>query len=737
MHRLLRRLLKKSGLDAREVPKPQEWRDFIDRLDDIFVSSDEDRYLLERSLEISSREMQELLESSRENYQRLIALIQAIPDPIFYIDEAGYCLDVLSRGCEDFFSMREDEIIGRKIADIVPSRYGKLFLDTIQRAIGENGLKVMEYTMEVQGQRRNFEVRIMPTNLMEKGRRTAIAIIRDTTAQKRSIEYLSLIKKIFEDATEGILISSLDGSYTQANAAFYKMFGSENLPLNDLKSYRRYFEKRAWVTLIKALKEKRNFRGEITIHRDDGSKKLAWVTVDIIDNELGEPTHGVAMITDLSALEESREQLRFIATHDALTGLPNRLFLLEELKTAIARTERSGRRGALLFIDLDNFKEVNDTAGHKIGDMVLKECMQRIRKSIRSSDILGRLGGDEFLLIMENLENVDAPIHVARKIIEVINHPFRIEGEWYELGVSIGIALFPYEGVNVETLLQRADMAMYQAKQEGKNRVRYYSNRVNEQIKRRHRIEQILKIALRDQSFHLVYQPQVDLHSGEIIGLEALLRLEDPETGPISPAEFIPVAEESNLIIHIGRWVFKECCRQLKEWKEAEGEGFTLAINVSRRQLMDKTLVDFIDETIKEYDVNPKRIELEITETTFMQSQEDGNRAIKALQDAGFVFSIDDFGTGYSSLANLKHFVFNRLKIDKSFVDDVLVNDSDRAIIQASVALAHALGMRVIAEGVETQAQRDLMATMGCDEMQGFLFSRPLPPDKIAAMLHK
>ena len=736
MHRLLQRLLKKSGLSADKIPGREEWDHFLDRLNETFVSNDEDRYLLERSLEISSQEMQELLEASRENYQRrLDALIKAIPDLIFYVDEDGFYLDILSKGREDLLYISKEKIIGRNIGDIFPSRYAKLFLEATRRAIEANRLEVIEYAMSVHGKHRDFEARIMPTNLLEKGRRTSITIVRDITAQKRSIQYLNVIKKIFEDATEGIFIISLDGSYVAANTAFCRMLGLKGRPSTDIKNYHRYLAREEWRALAKALRDKRNFRGEVTINWGDGSKILAWLTVDMIDNEQGEPTHGVAMLTDLSALQASREKLRFTATHDALTGLPNRLFLLEQLKGALARAKRSGQQGALLFIDLDNFKEVNDTSGHKVGDMVLIECTERIRRSIRGSDILGRLGGDEFLLIMEDIENYDAPVHVARKIIDTINRPFRMHGEWHDLGASIGIALFPYESDDVETLLQHADMAMYQAKQKGKNRVRYYSKELDDQIKRHHKIEQALKAALSHNRFSLVYQPQIDLQSDRIVGMEALLRLQDPILGSLSPAEFIPIAEESDLIIGIGRWVFEESCRQMQAWQSEKLENFTVGINVSRRQLMDEGLVEFVRDTVKRHAINPERIELEITETTFMHSREEGNCAIEMLQEEGFLFSIDDFGTGYSSLSNLKHFVVNRIKIDKSFIDDILVNDSDRAIVRASILLAHALGMRVVAEGVEQEAQRHLLTSMECDEIQGYLFSPPLPPAQITSML--
>ena len=738
MHRLLRRLLKKSGLAPDALPDREGWHRFLERLDETFISNDEDRYLLERSLEISSKEMQELLEASRESYQRrLTALIKAIPDLIFYIDEEGRYLDVLSQGRDDQLYLPKEEIVGRTVYDIFPPHYARIFAEATKRAIETSRLEVIEYRMDDNGEIRHFEARIMPTNILEEGRHTAMAIVRDITAQKRSLEYLNVIKKIFEDATEGILIVSKDGSYVEANDAFCRMLGLEEgcRPSPRIADFQRYFGNETLARIQKELERSGEFQGEVTIRREDGSEMLAWLTVDTVSNEKGEPTHRVAMLTDLSEIQKSREELRYTATHDPLTGLPNRTLLFERLEEALVRARRSGRSGALLFIDLDNFKEVNDTAGHKAGDAVLTECAERIAGSIRGTDVLGRLGGDEFLLILENIENVDAPMHVAQKIIDRLGQPFHVAGEFHELGASVGIALFPDDSESPEDLIQYADMAMYRAKQEGKNRFRYYSPSLDDSIKRHYMVERALKEALRDDRFFLLYQPQVDLRSGRVVGVEALLRVDEPVLGLLSPAEFVPIAEESDLILKIGRWVFEECCRQMRAWKEEGVENLTVAINLSRRQLMDEGWPEFAVETAKRYGIEPSRIELEITETTFMQSRQGGYRMIKALQEEGFAFSIDDFGTGYSSLSNLKHFVVDKLKIDKSFVAEILTNDSDRAIVNASVALAHALGLRVVAEGVEEEAQRELLTTMGCDEMQGYLFSRPRPPEEIPPLL--
>ncbi len=740
MHRLLRRLLKKSGLTVDTLPDERGWHQFLKRLNETFVSNDEDRYLLERSLEISSLEMQELLEASQESFQRrLTALVNAIPDLIFYVDEEGLLLDLLSKGHEELLHRPKEKIVGRYLKEFLPSQYAKRFLEAIRQAIETDDLKVIEYAMRIQNEKRDFEARIMPTNLREKGKKTVIVIVRDVSERKRSMEYLGVIKKIFDEATEGIFIVSLDGTYVEANTAFCRMLGLKKGCHTHLKpeNVRRFFGKKRWREIIESLQEKGSFKGEVTIFRQDGKRLLAWLIVDTVNNEEGKSTHRVAMLTDLSDIQRSREQLRHTATHDPLTGLPNRMLLFEKLEEALVRAKRNRHKGALLFIDLDNFKEVNDTAGHKAGDTVLRECVERIASSIRGGDVLGRLGGDEFLLILEDVENVDVPMHVGEKIIEKINRPFRIKGELYELGASIGVALFPDDSDTLEALVQHADMAMYHAKQEGKNRIRYYSKRVDEDIKRHYQIESILKEALRHNRFYLLYQPQIDLSTGKLTGVEALLRIQKTRLGELSPTEFIPIAEESHLMMKIGRWVFEECCRQITRWQTLDVDPFKVAINISRRQLMDEEFVDFALKTTKRYNIDPKWIELEITETTFMHSQKVSLRTIEELRSRGFHFSIDDFGTGYSSLANLKHFIVNKLKIDQSFIRDISDDDSDRAIVQASIVLAHALGLEVIAEGVENDQQRKMLKEMGCDKFQGFLFCPPCSADQITALLLK
>jgi len=736
MHRFLQEVLMRSGLTIDEAPDRDEWKKFLESLDVILDRPSEEPNRLEPLApeEISSRDMRTLSESF---HLRIDALNKVIPDLIFYVDEEGRYLDILSQGGEDMLFLPREEIIGRTMKEIFPPQYASKFLEAIRRAIETDQLTVISYDMRGRSGRRYFEARIMPTNIREKGKRTTIAIVRDITAEKRSIGYLNVIRKIFEDATEGILILSVENRHVEVNDAFCRMLdiSRENLPGVRLKDYKDFFDRETMERIVSDIEKSGFYNGEVKIHRSNGSELFAWLTIDTVFSDDGEESYRVAMLTDISELQKSREKLHFTATHDMLTGLPNRTLLIEQLDEALQRSRRRNRGGALLFIDLDNFKEVNDTMGHNAGDWVLQECARRIRQRLREDDIFGRLGGDEFLLIIENIENMDAPMQVAKKVIDELHRPFYIGNDVFELGASIGIALFPEDSIDAEELIQFADMAMYRAKEQGKNRFIYYSQVLTKGIKRHYKIERVLKEALVSGGFYLHYQPLIDLQTGTIVAFEALLRLRETELGTLTPAEFIPVAEESDLIVRIGRWVFENVCCQIVKWRE---EGITpplIGINLSRRHMINKGFCDDVRETISRYGLTPSLMEFEVTEKALMHSRKRGLEVITELRRMGFGLSIDDFGTGYSSLANLRLFTVDRLKIDRLFVQNMIENESDRAIIKASIALAQVLGLRTVAEGVETAEQFRALKEMGCDEIQGDYFCPPKSPDEVIKFL--
>jgi len=553
--------------------------------------------------------------------------------------------------------------------------------------------------------------------------------------------YLLVFKKIFKEATEGIAIHFLDEDRIEANPALCRMLQQSCSEVNrwNLRDFALHFDPRTRMTVRKELETNGSYHGEAILTASDHTPITVWLTIDTIYNDATrQPTHRVAMITDISQLEASRRQLHFIATHDQLTQLPNRTMLIKKLDLILARHRRDHQKGALLFIDLDNFKTINDTAGHAVGDHVLIECTSRIARQLRPHDTFGRLGGDEFLIILEGLHHRESAAYMARKILHALKKPFHCDEKVFELGASIGIAFFPQHGIRSEPLIHHADLAMYQAKKRGKNRFFYYNESLERTIHTNHRIEQALRSALEHDGFHLLYQPIIDAMTGRVVSVEALLRMNDTTVPSHNePDVFIAIAEQSGLILKIGQWVFHEACRQLAEWRTEGVEDLVVAVNVSRRQLNDESWDDFVHETLHQYHLSPAQIDLEITETALMTSPGSGVEAIRRLKRAGFHISIDDFGTGFSSLSNLKNFSMDKLKIDKSFIRGIMTNGSDHAIVAASITLGHAMGLTVIAEGVETDAQRRKLLQSGCDEIQGFLLGRPGTAEETLRLLRQ
>jgi diguanylate cyclase (GGDEF)-like protein len=436
-----------------------------------------------------------------------------------------------------------------------------------------------------------------------------------------------------------------------------------------------------------------------------------------------------------SELRKSHAEIQELAYYDPLTGLPNRQLFQERLRPAIERARCDGKQAALLFLDLDGFKAVNDTLGHRAGDHLLKEVGERFRRCVRLSDYLGRptaepssesisrLGGDEFTVLLSEVAGPQGASRAAQRILDALAQPFEIGGREVFAGASIGIAMFPEDGEDAETLLRNADTAMYEAKARGRNNMQFFTAALSEASARRLALENRLRHAAQNEDFRLCYQPVRDVESGRLVGAEALLRWRDPESGPVSPAEFIPVAEQCGLIEAIGEWVLRAACAQAQAWFEAGYRPIRLAVNLSGHQIQRQGFVPLLRAVLAESGLSPAWLELEITESTIMQDSELTRSALGEISDMGLGLALDDFGTGHSSLYYLKRFPIDRIKIDRSFVDEIPANANDCAITSAIIAMAHSLHLEVVAEGVETQEQMAFLRERGCDEVQGFLFS--------------
>ena len=431
----------------------------------------------------------------------------------------------------------------------------------------------------------------------------------------------------------------------------------------------------------------------------------------------------------------AEDQLRFIATHDSLTDLPNRSLFNERLRHALHQGTRYTRGIAVMFIDMDRFKVVNDSLGHSAGDRLLQDSAKRLAECLRESDTVARLGGDEFVVMIENFTAPKDAIAVAQKVLASLAKPFFVDGQEFLMSASIGISTFPDDGKDAETLLKNADIAMYRAKDQGRNNYQFYSAQMNKHTFERLAMESSLRRAVERNEFQLHYQPKLDLRTGAIAGVEALVRWQHPDWGMVSPAQFIPLAEETGLIVQIGEWVLRAACEQNKRWRDQGIPPLRVAVNLSARQFAQKTLLSDIAKTIAQSGLTPDCIELEITESLVMTNPEHATETLHKLKTMGISLSIDDFGTGYSSLAYLKRFPIDCIKIDRSFIKDIPAEADDMAITKGVIALGHSLRLKVVAEGVETKEQQDFLRSNDCDEMQGYLFSKPLPAEEVTALL--
>jgi diguanylate cyclase (GGDEF)-like protein/PAS domain S-box-containing protein len=467
-------------------------------------------------------------------------------------------------------------------------------------------------------------------------------------------------------------------------------------------------------------------------YRKDGETIWCeWYHSCLLD-EQGRIVSILSFVQDVSSRIQAEERLQYLATRDALTGLPNRVLLQERLTQAIAQARRSGRRVGVVFIDLDRFKNVNDTLGHRIGDELLKRVTSALSHALREADLLARLGGDEFMVIVEDFDDPAVLNRIAQKLQDAVSQPFEIEEHDIYVTSSIGISVYPDDGDAPEELLKHADVAMYRSKELGRNTYQFFDADLAERRLKQHTLETALRTAVKENALRLHYQPVVRIADKAIVGAEALLRWHDEEHGDVPPQVFVPLAEESGLIHSLGEWVLRTAAEQCVAWRKA-GLALNVSVNLSGRQFYREDLAQRISQIVREAQCDPSWIELEVTESSLLHDLDAIRRVLTQLREEGFGVAIDDFGTGYSSLSHLKHFPIDTLKIDISFISDIETDPGDAAITEAIIALARGLGLRVVAEGVDAREQLEFLSSRGCHCFQGFLLSEPLPADKFLA----
>lgn len=562
-----------------------------------------------------------------------------------------------------------------------------------------------------------------------------LTIARDITERQRMQEQLKQAATVFESTAEGVMITDTQQRITAVNRAFSHITGyDEDEALGQRPSMLAsgQHDKVFYATMWYSLAAHGHWQGEIWNRRKNGELYPQWLTISAVRDEQRIITHFVGVFADISSLKHAQARLDHQAHHDPLTGLPNRLLFENRLRLTLESVQTEDQQGAVLFLDLDRFKQINDSLGHPVGDQLLKVIAARLRHQLREGDTVARLGGDEFILLLPDLHSERDAERAAQKLLDCFTAPFTIDEHEFFISASIGISLYPKDGTDVATLVKNADAAMYQSKAKGRNRSERYTRSLTFRVNERMELEQELRRALERDELSLHYQPKQCLRSQRLVGAEALLRWRHPTFGDIPPDRFIPIAEESGLIVPLGDWVLREACRQLQQWRRQHAPFGALSVNLAGAQLRQPNLLQRIEELLQQHHLQPDWLQLEITENFIIDQAEEALDILHRLKRLGIQLAIDDFGTGYSSLSYLKHLPLDTLKIDQSFVRGLPDNPHDLAITRAIITLGTSLQMTVIAEGVETKAQELCLAAEGCLQIQGYVISRPLPADAFA-----
>ena len=674
---------------------------------------------------------------ARRQQQRFARMIEATPAATTITRyEDGTFLEA-NQAALELFGRSAEEVIGHTALSLGlwPEPEDRTRLMAAMRAHGSVNLRPVSVRRK-SGEMRHTLVSAARIEVDRQKQMLMSAV--DITDLRRTEELLrrseERFEKIFQASPDAIVISRLsDGRYFEVNQRWLDLFGFRR----DEAIGRTAYDLGVWADpaerplFVQQVAERGALRGfEARFRKKSGAIIDAVLSAEVIDID-GEP-HIIVPVMDITDRKRAEEQIQQLATRDALTGLPNRLLLNDRLELGISQAQRRHGSVALLFIDLDRFKYINDSLGHALGDAFLKSVAERLAGIMRQGDTLARIGGDEFVVLLENIpEMEDAAGQVARKILASFSEPFFVEGHTLSCSCSIGISVFPLDASTPQMLIRNADTAMYHVKEAGRGSYRYFSAEMNTRMQERLQLEIGLRKAIYASELELAYQPKVAVAGGGVVGLEALLRWRHPDWGVVPPGRFIAVAEDTGLIVEIGRWVLQEVCRQLHEWR---GLGLSLrpvAVNLSVRQFTP-ALVGEIASAMSAFGVEPGLIELEITESLFMRDAEEVAAILKGLTRLGANVTIDDFGTGYSSLGYIRQFRVNALKIDRAFVAEITDAPQDVAIVQAVITMCRGLGIRVIAEGVETEEQLAVLRGLECDEYQGFLFSVPVPAEEIA-----
>ncbi len=648
------------------------------------------------------------------------ALLSSLPDLLFRVQADGLLLDrQAGNQAPDWGTW--DLLPGNHLLDQLPPSLGAPLQEAIRQTLHQHQPGILELNL----QQAWWETRLLP-----RGQDEVLLVVRDISLRKQMEGQLHLSAKVFESSNEAILISDGKNRIISVNHRFEQItgyraaevLGSEAAILGADSENPSFYR-----NLHAILLEQGSWQGEASDRRKGGEIYPVWLSISLVRDKRGNPEYHIASFSDITERKQQEAQIEHLAFHDLLTGLPNRRLLIDRIQVAIAQAARDANGLALLFVDLDRFKTINDSLGHQAGDQLLRLVGERLKSWVRSGDTVSRVGGDEFIVLCPDCDSPEGASSLGDKLLGAIAQPYQIGDTELVITASIGIALYPDNGADANSLIGNADVAMYLAKENDRNNYQFYSPELNARNLERLQMELRLRHALEEEEFLLYFQPQIDARDGKIVGAEALIRWLEPELGLIPPGRFIPLAEETGQIQAIGEWVLQQSCRHLKKWQEMGLTNLPIAINLSARQFKQSSFVDTIGQTMAEHELPAHLLELELTESMLMKDVPQTTAKLNQLKKMGFRISIDDFGTGFSSLNYLRHFPLDVLKIDQSFVRELFDEGAALAIIESIIALARSLGMRTVAEGVETAEQRAILESSGCDILQGYLISRPLP----------
>ena len=678
-----------------------------------------------------------VVECNTELYGRnrkYYSVIQTTGDGFWQVDKEGVLLEV-NPAYARLSGYTEPELIGMRISGLEAQETSEATAEHIRKIIQQGS-----DTFETRHRRKDgsiWDVEVNASFISEDGG-YFVCFFRDITERKQAEQELRIAASAFE-TQEGIMITDTQGIIVRVNRAFTRITGytpeeAIGNKASILKSGRH--DQKFYRNIESILHRDGLWEGEIWDHHKDGHIYPQWLSMTAVQDEKGQTIYYVSNFSDITERKASEDKIKSLAFYDSLTGLPNRRLLTERLEHAITLNARTGHHGALLFLDLDDFKLLNDTQGHGAGDELLTEVARRLKSCVRKADSVARLGGDEFVVLMEKFNHASEQVAiqvktVAEKIITVLAEPYLLSSVLHNCSCSIGIVLFNGSDKTASTLMSQADTAMYAAKKTGKNAYRFFDQVMQKELEQRAKFESSLRKAIDNEQFELFYQPQVDDKS-LIIGVEALIRWHHPELGLIHPAEFLPLAEETGIILVIGHWVLETACIQLKAWKNIEStRKLSIAVNVSAKQLYQPGFVDEVREVVEKYAIDPSQLKLELTEKMVLEKIDITLGKMLSLKAIGVILSMDDFGIGYSSLSFLRTLPFDQIKVDKSFVNGIRENSTDAFIVSCVLNLGQLLGINVIVEGVENVEQYELLKSMGCTVFQGYFFGLPAPAKEL------